>query len=27
MEQGDQREAYAVLTFDRAGKTAVFERH
>jgi len=27
MELGDQREAYAVLTFDRGGKTAVFERH
>ncbi|MDH4351174.1 MAG: CopG family transcriptional regulator [Gemmatimonadota bacterium] len=27
MEMGDQREAYAVLTFDRAGKTTVFARH
>jgi hypothetical protein len=27
MELGDRREAYTVLTFDRAGKTAVFERH
>ena len=27
MEMGDRREPYAVLTFDRAGNTAVFERH
>ncbi|HEX9633737.1 MAG TPA: DUF411 domain-containing protein [Gemmatimonadales bacterium] len=27
MDVGDQREAYSVLTFDRAGNTAVFERH
>lgn len=27
MEVGDQREAYVVLTFDRAGKTTVFARH
>jgi hypothetical protein len=27
MEMGDRREAFSVLTFDRAGNTAVFERH
>jgi hypothetical protein len=27
MEQGDQREPYAVYTFDREGRTAVFARH
>jgi len=27
MEMGDQREPYAVLTFNRDGKTTVFARH
>ena len=27
MEMGDRRDPYAVLTFDRAGSTAVFARH
>ncbi len=27
MESGDRHEAYAVLTFDRDGKTGVFARH
>ena len=27
MEMGDEREPYAVLTFDRAGQTTVFARH
>lgn len=27
MEQGDRRDPYAVLTFDREGHTAVFARH
>lgn len=27
MELGARHEAYSTLTFDRAGKTAVFERH
>jgi len=27
MEQGDRRDPYAVLTFDREGRTTVFARH
>lgn len=27
MEQGDEREPFAVYTFDREGRTAVFARH
>jgi len=27
MEMGDRREPYAVMTFDRDGKTGIFARH